>query len=87
MNAESWINKVVTAYLPGSCPRGVPKPRSAIVGVVVSVAPLPPSEPGSVPTAALTIRGRSGKELVVSITDHYCSPFPTWAEAIKASES
>jgi hypothetical protein len=87
MNPEAWMNKVVTFQPTGTCPRGRAQPKSAAVGVVIAAKPLPPTERGAIPDCQLTLRGRSGKEAVVSIVENYCAPFPTWDEAIKASKS
>ncbi len=87
MNAESWLNKVVTFQPTGTCPHGLPKPKSAAVGVVVAAKALSPTKRGAIPDIELTVRGRSGKEAVLSVVENYCSQFPTWGEAIKASES
>lgn len=83
---ESLYGKVLVFHNPADCPCGVCKPRSALVGAVVSFRPLPPTERGAIPNAAVTVKGRSGKELVIDFVESRAAVFATWAEAIKSSE-
>ena len=86
MNPEAWLNKVVTFHPIGTCPHGVPKPKTCAVGVVIAAKPIPPTQRGNIPDIEVTVRGRSGRDAILSVVENYCASFSTWAEAIKASE-
>lgn len=70
---------------------GVPKPvdfsapldrRLCVCGTVVAVKPMAPTGPGKVPTAAVTVRGRTGKEVVIDGAACLLKVWGTWGEAI-----
>lgn len=83
---ESLHNRILVFHPIGSCPRGVPRPGSALVGAVVAIRPLPPTQKGSIPNAAITVQGRSGKTAEIDFVETYARPFDTWQEAINASK-
>lgn len=53
-------------------------------GKVVEVRPIKPHGPGKVPTAAVTVEGRSKKRLTIDGAGCYLHVWPGWDEAIAA---
>lgn len=70
---------------------GVPSPvdfnapldrRVCVCGTVVAVQPMTPTGSGKVPTAAVTVRGRTGREVTIDGAACLLKVWPTWAEAL-----
>lgn len=52
------------------------------VGTVVDVRPMEPHGPGAIPTACVTIEGRSGKRVAIDGAGCRLKVWGTWAEAL-----
>lgn len=70
---------------------GLPKPvdfsapldrRLCVCGTVLEVRPMDPVHPGNVPTAAVVVRGRTGKEVTIDGAGCLLKVHATWAEAL-----
>jgi len=79
---ESLTGKVLAFWPVGQCPNGVAKSKP-LLGAVVSITPLPPTERGNLPTAAVLVRGRSGKEATIDFTECRTQVFEHWKAAMK----
>jgi len=54
-----------------------------LVGQVIAAKPWADADPGAIPNACLTVRGRSGKTKEVFLVEQYVKLFDTWAEALE----
>jgi hypothetical protein len=70
---------------------GVPSPvdfskpldrRLCVCGTVVAVRPMEPSGPGKVPSAAVTVEGRTKKRVTIDGAGCLLKVWSTWAEAL-----
>lgn len=79
----------------GSLELGVPVPVDSVfdpkavmaAGTVVNVKPMEPFGPGKIPTAAVTIKGRSGKTVTVDGVACRVEARDTWDEALAACQA
>lgn len=79
-----WISFLVE---PGSAGMLVPNPgRARACGEVIGVKPMANCQPGNVPTAAVTVRGRSGRTMVVDFSACFARVHATQAEAVAATK-
>lgn len=81
----TWIS----AYAdPASVAFLLPVPGAQrICGQVVACKELPPFEPGAIPTCAVTIKGRTGKQMVLDFTACYGKTHESKAEAIAEADN
>ena len=81
----SYVGKICTFYeQQGAIVYGLPKGGAKkLVGQVIAAVPYGDSQPGAIPNALLTVRGRSGKTKEVVLVDQYAQLFDTWAEALE----
>lgn len=56
------------------------------VGAVVGTKPNGTTQRGAIPDTLLTIRGKSGRTVTVSLVESYAQLFPTWHEAASVSQ-
>lgn len=61
--------------------------RVAACGKVVAVAPMQPHGPGKIPTAAVTIEGRTGKRVTIDGAGCRLKVWPGWTEAVAHVQS
>lgn len=82
--AAAYVGKLATFYvMRGAIVYGLPKGGAKkLVGQVVSAKPCADADPGAIPNALLTIRGRSGRTMEVYLVEQYAKLFDTWAEAL-----
>jgi hypothetical protein len=83
--AAAFVGKIACFYeLQGAVVQGLPKGGAKkLVGQVVSAKPWADADPGAIPNALLTVRGRSGKTKDVNLVEQYAALFDTWAEALE----
>lgn len=79
---ESLQGKVLRFWPEGTCPNGVSLTGTGLLGQVVSVTPLPPTERGNLPTASVLVQGRSGKQMTINFTETRARVFDTWRDAL-----
>lgn len=83
--AASYVGKIACFYaMQGAIVQGLPKGGAKkLVGQVVSAKPWADADPGAIPNALLTVRGRSGRTMDVHLVEQYVNLFDTWAEALE----
>ena len=83
--AASYVGKLACFYeQQGAIVQGLPKGGAKkLVGQVVAAKPCANADPGDIPNALLTVRGRSGKTKDVHLVEQYTTLFDTWAEALE----
>jgi hypothetical protein len=83
--AASYVGKIACFYVQmGAIVQGLPKGGAKkLVGQVIAAKPWADADPGAIPNALLTVRGRSGKTKDVNLVEQYTTLFDTWAEALE----
>lgn len=83
--AASYVGKIACFYaLHGAIVQGLPKGGAKkLVGQVTAAKPCADADPGAIPNALLTVRGRSGRTMEVYLIEQYAKLFDTWAEALE----
>jgi hypothetical protein len=83
--AASYVGKIATFYVQmGAVIQGLPKGGAKkLVGQVIAAKPWADADPGAIPNALLTVRGRSGRTMDVHLVEQYAKLFDTWAEALE----
>jgi hypothetical protein len=86
MNVEDLMGRWLSFYVePGSAGMLVPVPgRARVCGEVIAVKPMANCQPGNVPTAAVTVRGRSGKTMVIDFSASFARVHGDQAAAVLA---
>lgn len=81
----SYVGKICTFYeLQGAIDHGLPKQGAKkLVGQVIAATHFRDAEPGAIPNAELTVRGRSGRTKKCLLVEQYAKLFDTWAEALE----
>lgn len=82
--AATYVGKIACFYVQmGAIVQGLPKGGAKkLVGQVVSAKPWADADPGAIPNALLTVRGRSGRTMDVHLVEQYVKLFDTWEEAL-----
>jgi hypothetical protein len=86
LDYPAMVGKVATFYelRNGMVHHGLPmQGAKMLVGQVVSAKPWADADPGAIPNALLTVRGRSGRTMDVHLVEQYVQLFDTWAEALE----
>ena len=83
--AAAFVGKIACFYeQQGAIVQGLPKGGAKkLVGQVIAAKPCANADPGNIPNALLTVRGRSGKTKDVNLVEQYTILFDTWAEALE----
>jgi hypothetical protein len=83
-NPAAFIGKIAAFYpAPGMVKYGLPVPGAKrLVGEVVGAMPAP-TGPSGIPSATLTIRGRTGRSLAVDSVECYVQLFTSWKEGLQ----
>lgn len=86
--AATFVGQIACFYaLQGAIVQGLPKGGAKkLVGQVIAAKPWADADPGAIPNALLTVRGRSGKTMKVCLVESYVALFDTWEEALKRQE-
>jgi len=83
MKAEDFVGKVC-AFFPtkDAVIRGVRQPNTTRYhGQVIASADAPPVGKGKIPDFSLTVRGKTGKTLTISMTLNYATIHDSWKRA------
>jgi hypothetical protein len=83
MDCSCFTGKFACFYSqPGQVVGCLPLPTARmLVGQVVRSVKAPNCKKGDIPNATLTIRGRSGREVQVSLVEQYVRTFDSFLEA------
>jgi hypothetical protein len=66
----------------------VPMPGyQRFAGEVIDVKPMPNLEPGSIPTALITVKGRTGKKASFCFTSHHTKVFRSMPDAVRDTQT
>lgn len=82
--AAALVGQICTFFPVPAVVVGCVAPPNALryAGTITAAMPAPPLQPGNVPDYTVTIKGRTGKVVVVSLTLNYVSLFPSWEQAL-----
>jgi len=86
---SKYVGQIAAFYpKPGAVIGCVPVAGSVRhVGAVVGAKPNGITKRGAIPDTLLTIRGKSGRTVTVSMVESYTQLFPTWHEAASDTKS
>lgn len=84
MSPKLLLGKIAVFHLnPNEVKLGLPTESSKpLAGEIISMKQNPATIRGNIPDQLVTVRGRSGKEVVVSLTDNYVTLFSDWKSAL-----
>jgi hypothetical protein len=83
MTAPEMVGKVCAFFhAKDAVIRGLRQPNTPRYdGQVIAAAPAPPVGTGKVPDFTLTVRGKTGKTLTISMTLNYATIYDLWKDA------